>query len=438
MDDFLSSSDDGSAQMANLRAKLAAPRRSVADMVNEASDDFLSSGDDESLSSDDEVDNVQAPKASVAAATVPARTWHVGTSAPTTTRTTARQSSTITSNDNDLPDSFSDDGDLFNDEALAALDRLQADMGGAAPMADPSNAVEASVPAKSRPDLGASSPFNLSSSTSSSSGTSVQPPNQQVQAKNSSSALLATSPPVNSSSAFGSSVKTPSSEESSVSPFASVPAPVPVRRPKPPTPTLSSSSESSASPHFANMGKVAPLLASRDYNNTLAGQSKTSQFREANRATVATEGRRPPQFGRSAPEVASNLITTAMGIPKDTGAQALVMRTSNAAHSQYEQMPQVSRGDMAPREHMASEQVALIDSDQRTSEIHSSFYVPPPYVPRPEPLVHHFSPTNRPVRQRRRLPVSQIFQAPVDRLWQGKFDTFNQLQSEIANTLAFR
>jgi hypothetical protein len=78
-----------------------------------------------------------------------------------------------------------------------------------------------------------------------------------------------------------------------------------------------------------------------------------------------------------------------------------------------------------------------IDAEERVAEIHASLCTPPPYRPMPEPMVHYYSPSNRPVSDRRNIPVSQIFDAPVNTLWKSKFDTFNQLQSEIVNTLAY-
>jgi superfamily II RNA helicase len=78
-----------------------------------------------------------------------------------------------------------------------------------------------------------------------------------------------------------------------------------------------------------------------------------------------------------------------------------------------------------------------IDFDERIPEIHCSLCVPPPHQPTPEPMAHYYSPTNRPINVRRKTPVSQVFDAPINSLWKNKFGTFNQLQSEIANTLAY-
>jgi hypothetical protein len=87
--------------------------------------------------------------------------------------------------------------------------------------------------------------------------------------------------------------------------------------------------------------------------------------------------------------------------------------------------------------HEENLKATMFDSEVRNPEIHSSFCTPPPHRPMPEPMVHYYSPSNRPVSDRKNIPVSQIFDAPVNTLWKSKFDTFNQLQSEIVNTLAY-
>jgi hypothetical protein len=80
----------------------------------------------------------------------------------------------------------------------------------------------------------------------------------------------------------------------------------------------------------------------------------------------------------------------------------------------------------------------LVSSDDRKAEISPLLYAPPPYRARPDPIVHRFTAINRPVHVRTRVPIDQIYSPPVDGLWKGKFETFNHLQSEIVNTLAYR
>jgi hypothetical protein len=70
------------------------------------------------------------------------------------------------------------------------------------------------------------------------------------------------------------------------------------------------------------------------------------------------------------------------------------------------------------------------------SEIDPVLFAPQAYQVRPRPIVHEFTIQNRPKTQRRRISVGDLF--PELNLWSTKFDAFNELQSEIANTLAYR
>ena len=72
----------------------------------------------------------------------------------------------------------------------------------------------------------------------------------------------------------------------------------------------------------------------------------------------------------------------------------------------------------------------------KATEIHPSLYTPPPYEPRPDPIVHRFDLGNRPTRMRQQLPVSKAFPSPVNLFWKSKFETFNHLQSEVVDVLS--
>jgi hypothetical protein len=76
-------------------------------------------------------------------------------------------------------------------------------------------------------------------------------------------------------------------------------------------------------------------------------------------------------------------------------------------------------------------------NEERRSEIDPSFYEPRPREDLQDPIVHSFSTRNRPLHTRKLLPVCEVFDSTVSKLWQNKFDSFNQLQSEMANTLAY-
>jgi superfamily II RNA helicase len=73
---------------------------------------------------------------------------------------------------------------------------------------------------------------------------------------------------------------------------------------------------------------------------------------------------------------------------------------------------------------------------ERVSEVDPSLYQPPPYRHRADPIVHHLSIHNRPKSVRQKILVKELFSSPLHKLWLSKFDTFNHLQSEVANTLA--
>jgi hypothetical protein len=69
-----------------------------------------------------------------------------------------------------------------------------------------------------------------------------------------------------------------------------------------------------------------------------------------------------------------------------------------------------------------------------SAEVHHSLYAPPPYKEKPSPVVHKFTLQNRPPQMRRKIPIADLFSLPVKLLW-NKYDTFNCVQSEMANLL---
>ncbi|GKY92454.1 hypothetical protein MPSEU_000215900 [Mayamaea pseudoterrestris] len=78
-----------------------------------------------------------------------------------------------------------------------------------------------------------------------------------------------------------------------------------------------------------------------------------------------------------------------------------------------------------------------LEADCRPCEVDPSLYAPDNYELPPPSFVHRYTKENRPMAQRKRTPVSTVFAHPVNTLWQGKFANFNNLQSEMANVLAF-
>ena len=69
------------------------------------------------------------------------------------------------------------------------------------------------------------------------------------------------------------------------------------------------------------------------------------------------------------------------------------------------------------------------------SEIPCSYYAPIPYRERRPPMRHEFTIHNKPVHSRPKLPISTFFNQPIAKLWEAKFNTFNTVQSELANAL---
>ncbi len=76
------------------------------------------------------------------------------------------------------------------------------------------------------------------------------------------------------------------------------------------------------------------------------------------------------------------------------------------------------------------------ECDQKP-EIDFRLYSPPQYKPRKPPVLHKFNQTNRPKASRIQIPVLDLFQAPVSILWQGRFEKFNALQSELSKPICY-
>jgi hypothetical protein len=78
-----------------------------------------------------------------------------------------------------------------------------------------------------------------------------------------------------------------------------------------------------------------------------------------------------------------------------------------------------------------------IETDERMSEIDPILYAPKPPKKMHPPIVHRFSLANRPLASRRRVHVENVFPQPISFLWRTKFPAFNQMQSELANVVAY-
>ena len=68
--------------------------------------------------------------------------------------------------------------------------------------------------------------------------------------------------------------------------------------------------------------------------------------------------------------------------------------------------------------------------------IEHDMYKPPRFAPSPDPIVHRFDGGNHPPHSRLSIPIDQVFSHPVKNMWKSKFQRFNHVQTEMANTLA--
>lgn len=105
-------------------------------------------------------------------------------------------------------------------------------------------------------------------------------------------------------------------------------------------------------------------------------------------------------------------------------AQDLSFKSNASTRPQERQEPTTTLATTEPR---------LLE---RTVEVDPSLYQPPPFRPRPDPIVHFLTSTSRPKHTRREIAVTQLFSSPLNKLWLSKFSTFNHLQSQVADTLA--
>lgn len=78
-----------------------------------------------------------------------------------------------------------------------------------------------------------------------------------------------------------------------------------------------------------------------------------------------------------------------------------------------------------------------IELEDRKSEVHPELFAPRPPPPVTEPLVHLFTEATSPRSERQRLPVRQVFDQHQVIASFFKHETFNHLQSVVANTCAF-
>ena len=95
---------------------------------------------------------------------------------------------------------------------------------------------------------------------------------------------------------------------------------------------------------------------------------------------------------------------------------------------------------IAPHDHGKSEEHLPSNTTTTTPKpilIDPSLYKPPPFQQKSEPRLNTMTLQTVPKQSRRMIPVNQLFAPPISNFWTSKFHSFNQLQSELANTLVY-
>lgn len=171
------------------------------------------------------------------------------------------------------------------------------------------------------------------------------------------------------------------------------------------------------------------------------------------------ENEEPPEPSDSAPTSKSNAVVSRrahhqeLKHPIAKNPEMPLVGTANVSRpSQVDRLKSPARNDdsfaAVSQEKQPNTKVALevhktfksftIENEKHqnntTAEVHHSLYAPPPYKEKAPPVVHKFTLQNRPPQMRRKIPIADLFSLPVKLLW-NKYDTFNCVQSEMANLL---
>lgn len=82
---------------------------------------------------------------------------------------------------------------------------------------------------------------------------------------------------------------------------------------------------------------------------------------------------------------------------------------------------------------------AITSFPKRTAPfIDPSLYKPPPHQEnKRDPVVHQLTLNNRPLSNRRMIPVSSLFQSSISNFWKEKWHSFNHMQSELSQALVY-
>lgn len=188
------------------------------------------------------------------------------------------------------------------------------------------------------------------------------------------------------------------------------------------TATTSSRQNDSASPFFQK--KAMTTKENR-------GKSKTG----ARESTTVKDNKRPNEITRddvtmSTTSSSDNDLSCTLDLSSKSSSPSNLSKSINPFDN-YNKTKQ-DNGEPDPLD------VPIQDyqpEEEAAPEIDPSLLSPPPYKEKPRPVLHQFSLQNRPMETRTKIPVANLFSAPIHQLWRNKFNEFNHLQSEVANML---
>ena len=128
-----------------------------------------------------------------------------------------------------------------------------------------------------------------------------------------------------------------------------------------------------------------------------------------------------------------------------TGVNINISVTDNI-HNIDDNQRELSKQQQPPFQHQHCQQsttnITNTTMNTRAPTVDPSLNKPPPphrgkYNKRTEPIIHHLTQHNRPMRSRRMIPVSNIFERPISNFWNDKWHSFNHMQTELSKALVY-
>ena len=130
-------------------------------------------------------------------------------------------------------------------------------------------------------------------------------------------------------------------------------------------------------------------------------------------------------------------------VPTQNSSQYQERRQDNVRSHLYSDMTWSKymhpSNDEAPPSRLTNHSHIPDHHEQTTNatEIDSSYYLPPTVQDCLPPVLHSLDNENFPSISRHRIPVRDLFQAPISNLWTSKFERFNELQSAISSAACY-